>query len=231
MKPLGNSATREDESGNILLIILLAIVLLGALTIAMQGTSSSGGHIDRETLMLRVGETQRYAAELERAVMYIQQNGKSESEIRFAHPDANTDYGDLSADTDPTDQVFHKLGGAARYRSPPAGISDGSAWEFYGHTALPEVGSDAAELIAVLPNVTSEFCARINSDIGYAAQPTDTGTCINGGATERFDDGTQYESSPNTVVDANFSIKPSTEGCVQCTGDGSYHYFRVLLAR
>jgi len=219
----------EHESGNVLLIILLAIVLLGALSVALQGTSGSGAHIDRETLMMHSGEIKRYASELERAVLFVRQNGISESDIRFAHPDAHSDYGDLSADTDPTDQVFHKLGGAAKYRAPPSGINDGSAWEFYGHTALPEVGSNEAELIAVLPNVTSEFCTKINDDIGYAAQPTDTGTCINGGATERFDSGTQFESTPNTVISANFSVKPSTEGCVECSG--TYHYYRVLLAR
>lgn len=227
------ATSREKESGNILLLILLAVVLIGALTAALQSTSGSGNNnIDRETLILRAGEVKRYASELERAVLFIlQNNGKSEADIRFAHPDASTDYGDLSADADPADQVFHKLGGAARYRTPPDSVNDGSAWEFYGQTALPDVGSDEADLIAVLPDVTSEFCDRINAEIGYAAQPTDTGTCLNGGASARFDDATQFASSPNTVDDTSFSVKPSTEGCVLCSADGTRHYYRVLLTR
>lgn len=226
-----NSDYRAHEQGNILFLVLLAVVLIGALTAAIHGSSQTSGNIDKETLVIRVSETKRYASELERAVMFILQNGKSEADIRFAHPDANSDYGDLSADSDPTDQVFHKDGGAAKYRVPPDGINDGSAWEFYGQTALPLVGSDAADLIAVLPNVNSDFCAQVNAGIGYAAQPTDSATCLNGGATSRFDDGTQFASSPNTVTDATFSVQPSTEGCVQCSVDGKYHYFRVLLAR
>ena len=130
------------QSGNVLFIILIAVVLIGALSAAILSSGNSeNAQIDKETLALRQSEVQRYAAELQRAVGYIMQNGVSESDIRFAHPDANADYGDLSADADPSDQVFHKDGGGAGYQAPPSGVNDGSAWEFYGHTALPEVSS------------------------------------------------------------------------------------------
>ena len=86
----------------------------------------------------------------------IFQNDFSENDIRFSHPDAHTDYG-LITDT-PARQVFSREGGGASYRAAPSGINDGSAWEFYGGTHMPDVGSDRAELIAVLPNLTQEFC-------------------------------------------------------------------------
>ncbi len=220
------------QRGNVLVIVLLAIVLIGALTVAIQGSSNQNSHIDNETLILRISEVQRYVGELERGVGFIMQNGFSESDIRFAHPNANSDYGDLSADTDKSDQLFAREGGAAKYRLPPKNINDGSAWEFYGHTALPEVGSDEAELIAVLPNVTKAFCEKINSVIGYdTTQPSDSATCIKGSASDRFDDSTQFSSSPNTVTEATFSLKPSMQGCVQCTSDNSYNFFYVLMAR
>lgn len=224
---------RQHESGNVLIIILLAVALIGALTAAMQSTSQQSAHIDKETLILRVSEVQRYTSELERGITYIMQNGYSESDIRFAHPNAHSDYGDLSADSDKSDQVFDRIGGAAHYGEPPKNINDGSTWEFYGNTALPHVGSDAAELIVVLPNVTQDFCERANSIIGYdnTSQPTDSSACIHGGASQRFDNATQFDSSPNTVEDATFSIKPSMQGCVQCTSDNSYHFFHVLMAR
>ncbi len=222
----------SNQSGNVLVIILLAVVLIGALTAALQGTSQQSSHIDNETLILRISEVQRYASELERGVAFIIQNGFSESDIRFAHPDAHSDYGDLGADSDKSDQLFAREGGAAKYRSPPIDVNDGSAWEFYGNTALPEVGSDRAELIAVLPNVTQAFCEKVNSIIGYdSTQPTDSAICINSGAAQRFDDGTQFSASPNTVTSATFSLKPSMSGCLQCSSDNSYHFFHVLMAR
>lgn len=222
----------SSQRGNVLFIILLAIGLLGALTVAIQGTGqNNSANIDRETLLIRASEVVRYGAELERGVLYVLQNNYSEADLRFAHPNADSDYGDLDGDSDKTDQVFDREGGGARYRPAPAGINDGSTWEFYGHTALANVGSDEAELIAVLPNVTEAFCDAVNGSIGYDAQPQDTGTCINGGATARFDTGTQFFNSPNTTDEATFSVKPSMRGCVECTSDESMHFFHVLLAR
>lgn len=234
MPPDDYSLTKpQTESGNVLLIVLLAIVLLGVLTAAIQQTSQTAASIDNETLILRAAEVKRTAAEMERGVNFIMQGGLSETDIRFAHPDAHNDYGDLSADTDKTDQLFDRVGGGVTYPAPPENINDGSAWEFYGNTALPEVGTDAAELVTVLPNVTVEFCRKMNEGLGYdlATQPQDSGACIYGGSGARFDDATQFSGTPNTVTAASFSLKPSMQGCVECTSGGTYHYFYVLMAR
>ena len=240
---------RQGESGNLLFMILIAVVLIGALTAAIQYTGRpEGANIDKETLVIRASEVQRYASELERAVLFIvQQNGKSETDIRFAHPNAPADYGDLSADPDPTDQVFHRNGGAAKYRAPPDDINDGSAWEFYAGTHLPQIGGSKADLIAVLPNVTLEFCRKIN-DLNQQGgdQPEDTGaviaagnnpgSCLNIGALGRFDAARQFydaPSTPNTVDEGTFTTMPAPQGCVQCVdmAGAPYHFYHVLYAR
>lgn len=217
------------QRGNVLFIILIAIALVAALTLAIRGLNSSSGDIDKETLAIRASEVQRYMSELEQAVRQVLTNGYSENDIRFAHSGAHADYGNLFSDSDKGDQVFHARGGAASYRVPFRGINDSSSWEFYGHTALPGVGSDRADLVAVLPNVTAEFCNIVNQSVGYMSAPTDSGVCLKGSDSDRFDDGTQFSGSPNTVNSASFSIKPSVRGCITC-GD-SRHYFYVLLAR
>lgn len=241
---------RKGERGNLLFIILIAIALLGALTVAIQSTSRpDGNNIDREDLVIRTSEVQRYASELERAVMFIMQNGKSEIDIRFAHPKAHSDYGDLSADTDPSDQVFHREGGGATFRAAPDGINDGSAWEFYGGTTIPGVGSIRDDLVAVLPNVSQEFCARINDLNGQASLPIDNGSgnpggispggCVAIGPDGRFDAGQQFYSMITNVMDeatftqdANTSAaSPAPQACVQCARDSAYHFYHVLLAR
>jgi hypothetical protein len=229
--PFQHSTTIQKEDGNVLIIILLAVALIGALTAAIQGSQQKNSNIDKETLILNVTQVQNYATELENGVAYIMQNGVSESDFRFSHPDANSEYGDIMADTDKRDQMFHRDGGNAQYSPPPKAINDGSSWEFYGNTALPQVGSDAAELIAVLPNVTSDFCDTANEMIGLSARPEDGGTCINTGSSARFNDSTQFSSSPNTTTDSSFSIKPAARGCIECTADGSLHYYHVLMAR
>lgn len=222
--------TTQNEDGNILLIILLAIALIAALTAAMNGSTTQKAHIDDETLLLHATKIQRNASEFERGVHYIMQNGISENDIRFAHPNANDEYGDLENDTNQNDQLFSKDGGGAQYRFPPSNINNGEHWEFFGHTALPDVGSDEPELIAVLPNITQGLCEKINKMIGYDEQPKDSSTCIYE-QSERFDDGRQFSSSPNTLEEDSLTKTPATQGCVQCTSDKSYHYFHVLMAR
>ncbi len=250
-------AARHTERGNMLFIILIAIVLIGALSAAiMSSGGQEGANIDKENLVIKASEVQRYASELERAALFIHSNGYSEVDIRFAHQDAHADYGDLSADGDPTEQVFHRDGGGAAYRDPPDDINDGSAWEFYAGTHLPGVGSNRAELIAVLPHVTSQFCEKINALNNQTGTPADTGvnvaagadpgSCLNIGAIGRFDAGQQYYTTINTVDETTFEQDPEAgaayttlQACVVCSMDTNgangladeYHFYHVLVAR
>lgn len=221
---------RSRESGNVIFFILLAILLIGIVTAAVRSGALKTGNIDREQLIIRASEVRRHSDELTRAVRFILQSGISESDIRFAHPDASADYGTIS--TNPSQQVFHPKGGGAEYRAVPNGISYSSGWEFYGHTAMPDVGTARADLVAVIPNVTSDFCDKINEMNGYTSTPVDTGTCLSGDATKRFDDFTQYDdTTTNTTDEASFSVKPALQGCLQCAADSSYAFFQVLLVR
>ena len=225
----------HTQSGNVLFLIFIALVLLGLLTAAVMNSSDSeSATIDDELLSIRISEAQRYGAELERAVNYIIQNGVSESDIRFAHMNAPSAYGDLSADADKTDQVFHRDGGGAAYRDPPDRINDGTAWQFYGGTDLPSVGSDRADLIAVLPNVTQQFCEAVNDMNGQPATLDDTGTsnasglsagdCLYMGSSEgHFNDTYQFYTTPNTVDETTFAQDTNTsaartalQACVYC---------------
>ena len=255
-----SSHPRRGERGNVLFMILIAVALIGLLTAAISQTGRpDGANIDKETLILRASEVQRYASELERAVTFIMQNGVSESDIRFAHYNAHSDYGDLGADTDKTDQVFDREGGGANYRDPPEGVNDGSAWAFYGGTHIPGMGrSDRAELVAVLPHVTQDFCDKMNAlngqngtmddDGGSAATASDAGSCVNLGALGRFDDSTQFYTTINSMVetsgsfehDANTSAaRPAPQGCVTCAIDTNSangtaderHFYHVIMTR
>lgn len=233
---------RDNESGNIIFFILLGVVLIGLVTAAIRSGSDHGANIDREDILLKATQVREYASELERAVVFVLRNDFSELDIRFAHPDAHPDYGDLAADTTPENQVFHRNGGAANYRLPPPGIqfTSGGSWEFYGNSHLPEVGTTGrGDLIAVLPNVTQAFCDKINDINGHTVQPEDTSgtappdtSCIYAATTDRFDGGTQF-SDPSTNNDfSNFTVTPAMQGCVRCTaGTGTLHFYHVLHAR
>ncbi len=234
MRPALNRQGRTGESGSVIFFIIIAIVLIALVTVAIRNSGIESTTTDTETNILNITRVKQYASELERGVTLILSSGISEADIRFAHGDASADYGVVTAS--PNAQLFNPKGGGVEYKAGPEAINFGNKWEFYGHTALPGVGSDKADLVAVLPNVREDICTQINKMEGYdpAVMPTDSGgsdaTCMNGGTTLRFNETNGYPAVPNTVDDATFTAKPATEGCAYCTSSG-YYFFHVLHAR
>lgn len=226
----------KSESGNILIYILGAIFLIGALTLMVKGSSAPGAGIDEETAIIRLSEVQDYGRELETAISYIFQNGHSESDIRFAHPDADSAYGVI---TDiPTRQVFHRNGGGATYRDPPRAVQTiPTDWIFTGANHVWGVGStcpasNCSELTAILGNVKKEFCNIVNEKNNIKTStgdpPQDDGNVNN---TTLF---VGNFISDKTIRDTTSFLNGKQEGCFE--GDntppaGTYHYYRVLLPR
>lgn len=229
-------SNKTSERGSILVYILLGVVLLGVLTVALRNTGAGGSKdIDSEDMVLKAGQAQRYGSEITGAVNDLLANNISEADIRFAHDDAPTEYGNV--DTNPQNQIFGKQGAKATYRKPPEGVNDGSPWEFFGTSRIPEVGSDRAELIAVLPHVSEKFCKVMNAQLGFdrSTKPTDSGTgsspdCVMGTSSDRFT-GTFSDGAPNILEDVTFSRLPALQACVYCASGNSYNYYYVLLAR
>lgn len=224
---------RSAESGNVIFYILIAIVLIGVVTAAMRyGGGTESANIDQEQALIHATQIRSYANDLERAVIMIVQNGTSESDIRFAHPDAPSAYGSLS--DEPTRQVFARNGGGVEYKLPPRAVNRAVPWEFYATTTFPLVGSGArGDLAAVLPNVNEAVCRQLNRLAGLPsdATPLDTSTCIYSGATGRFN-GTYTDSSPNVIDSGSLGsfTTPVTQACLRCD-DGRYHFYHVLLGR
>lgn len=225
-----------SQSGNVLIYILGAIFLLGILVVMVKGSGSGGANIDEETLILRVQEIQEYGNELEAAVGFIMQNGHSEVDIRFAHPDADSGYGDIT-DT-PSRQVFSRNGGGATYREPPNGIQTTTTpWFFSGHNGADGVGTtcvgaECSDLVAMLNYVTKDFCVLLN----------EKNNIENAAGDPPQDQGFVHIATPFTAFVAGNRIQDQgtgylfgkLEGCFE--GDsgpaaGTYHYYRVLLAR
>ncbi len=226
----------KNEAGNILIYILGAIFLLGILVVVVKGSSTPGSNIDRESLLIRVAEVQAYGQELERAVAYIMRNGHSETDIRFAHPNADPAYGDIT-DT-PSRQVFAREGGGARYREPPSDIqTTPTDWIFNSQNNVGLIGTtmnvvnneETSDLIVLLSNVTKEFCIFINDKNNVenpSGDPPKDNLNIN---TQIFTGAYRFRSwlGPDNEYGED-------SACLEGGGsppEGTYHYYRVLLAR
>lgn len=222
---------RSGESGNVIFFILLGIILLGAVTAAVRSGGSGGNAIDREQASIQASDIRQAASDIEKAVALLLQNGISESDIRFAHPNADASYGSIT--DNPARQVFSNAGGGAAWRKLPTG-SGNAVFEFSGRNHLPAVGSSSrGDLIAILPNIENSVCARLNRMNGYAENavtPKDTGACLFNGNGSRFRDGSLYEdNTPETVDESTFAIKPAMEACIACGGVN--YFYHVLIAR
>lgn len=230
----GKDDSSKGESGNVFFYVLLALALIGLVTMALRSGGMSGANIDKEDLTIRASQLRQQAQEYERAVAYIMQNGRSEADVRFADPALPAAYGDVTVD--PGRQVFSADGGGAEYHEPPSGVNDGSGWEFFAHTRIPGAGSDRADLVAVLPNVTKAFCDKINEMAGQTAAPAETGGGCVFDTGKRFGDANLYDDTTTNVLDetaASFSAVPAMQACVDCdpAGAHAYHVYHVLMAR
>ncbi|MEM7618766.1 MAG: hypothetical protein AAF244_05250 [Pseudomonadota bacterium] len=154
------------QRGNVLWLIMVAIVLLGAVTMVL---TRSGTTVDQsgdvEQQRIRAGKILRYAKSLESGIQNMRLRGISESEISFENPDTATDYKNADCD-DAADRnfpdclLFDVQGQGLLYTDPYAGVNDGSEWIFtgannVGSTADP-IGTTAArtgnDLVMLLPS-------------------------------------------------------------------------------
>lgn len=215
-------------------MILIAVALLAALSYAMSGSMRGGSNIADDQLKIKIDRLLTQASDIKTGVNTVYTQGISESDLSFAHPDL-TGYGTIGSND--AAEVFNESGGGVTLPTPPAGLNDGSQWEFYGHSRAPRVGVDGvADLIMVLGNVTDAACRAVNESLGYAATatpPADNDSdsrCIYTGATTRYN-GSFDSVSPN-IMDGgtpDITVLPAPYGCVSCNGGN--HFYYTLLAR
>lgn len=228
------------ESGNVLWFLLLAIALLGILTMVL---SRSGSKVDQsgdvEQARIKAGQIMRYGKSIEAAIENMILNGISENDISFENSTTATDY--INANCTIQDCLLFNVEGAGlSYTAPPSGTNDGSEWIFtaannVGTTADP-IGNTASitgnDLIMLLPNASTSMCEIINRDMGVGSGgsiPADA----TGITTAEF-----TGAYPNTlnIIDGDptpFELDGKTAGCVTDTAadpDITYFYY-VLLAR
>ena len=242
------------QNGNVLFIILLAVVLFGALTYAVtKGNSNSSDSGSYERAKIHASEILRYATNMRQAVDRMRNQGISENDIRFAHPDLDAAYGTFG--TNPEAEVFHPKGGAMTYRKPKeAGYDKNYSTEFYyadwfftarnyfsfvGYPSEAICPDDSCKDLAMLTYfLTKDVCMAINEQLGLSSYGTDpplaTGTISRSNAfTGDFSaGGVGIRVAPKNSSDADLLGLEAL--CLE--GDttppsGTYHFYQVLIAR
>lgn len=236
----------QSQRGNALWFILIAIVLLGGLTIMLSRSGSSTqqtGNVEQNRI--KASQLMRYAKGIENAIEQMKLQGISENEISFENPTSTADYTNPICDdaTDPhfpACRVFGTGGAGLTYQEfPIAGDIDGltDSTAFPGAVVVTGIGYDADGTAAgdvdllLVAAVSEDLCNQINRDLGGTVDAADM--------TAAIDDWDQ--PFQGTFAAANFIIggsnadeAPGLEGrAAGCIIDdaGGFIFYQVLLAR
>lgn len=223
---------RTGESGNVLFLILIAVVLFAALSYAVTQSSRSGaGSAANETNSLNAAQITQYPASVRTATIRMMVNGTDVTELEFNPP---ATFGSL---TSTAVGVFHPSGGGATYVSAPADVMANNlpgTWYFNANFDIVEVGTTGVngnDLIAFLPGIKSAVCTRINEELGITGDVTDDFT--DASYTANMDNAYTFPTTDQEDIgDAQATgLAKQPFGCMIDSSNSSNIYFHVLSER
>jgi hypothetical protein len=202
----------KSEKGNALIFILIAIALLGLLTVTLSrsgdSTNDSG---DYEQNQIAASEILSYAKSIENAVQMLLARGCSENDISFEN-NVVAGYTNPNAPTDNSCHVFDVAGAGMTYQSTPI---------FTGAYQITDVGTTRAELLLLLEDQNSLICAQV---IALSGTPS---------IDENYNTPAQFVGiydNTNAIGDPG-ETEGVEAGCFTNTNDNSSIMYLVLHAR
>lgn len=238
--------TRHSERGNVLFLILIAVVLFAALSYAVtQSSRTGGGDAGRETNLISSAEITQYPAAVKTAIVRMVINGVTYEGLRFDSPSTFSALAGIEEQG-----VFHPTGGAAAYVTASKDIMVGGAtgtWYFNPYYEVEDIGTadaadgDGNEFIAFLPGIKEAICKRVNEELGLGTTvPTATAIDNNTSGIKRNWDAADATSTIPTETaivgsGATFATALSGQvaGCFLAGSGGTtdYVYYQVLVER
>ena len=164
------------QSGNALFLILIAVALFAALSYAVTQSGRGGGSIDREQRQLNVSVFLNYIAEIERGVQRLSLLGSGASNIEFYTAPIDTTIFNVPCSSGP-DCIFASEGGGVNWGGRVSDFNipvtdvppyDTDQFLFTTNGSVQGVGTSAPEIMLLIFDVDTEYCADINRGLGLA---------------------------------------------------------------
>ncbi len=250
---------RRSEKGNILFLILLAVVLFAALSYAVTQSLRGGGqNASNEKNLVKSATITQYPVGVRAAILRMIVGGTDVVTLNFDPPSlfSDSDWNDTaSAGTAATikslsSNVFHPNGGGAVFALIPSDAlatpSSTARWFFNMEFEVPSIGTSVTtslngnDLIAYAPGLDQNLCTKINSELGVSSVPTiQTTRTVAVQQTVLNDAGTVTAYTANTTGTNHITDNDSspTSGVTNnkpylCVLNGtSYTYYHVLVER
>lgn len=219
------SVRNDNENGNVIVIILIAIILFGAITFVFtQNNRGAASMMSSAQADAYATEIIAYGNEVKQTVKRLLLRGCQDTEISFEN---NTESGYTNG-TDTNCQIFHINGGGRQWENPPTGSNDGSPYIFMGNTRIDDIGNTtASELALFLPNVTTQVCAAINDRLELSIAPNPA----NGLGSQTNVKFTGAYASTNVLGTTTTAHTGKSSFCYIESGTGDLFYVHTLLPR
>lgn len=229
---------KNSENGNVLFYILIAVVLLAALSFAvMQSGRGNISAVTEEKARMLATEIIEYSNTVANATAQLRLRRVRDTDLCYDNVGWGVaNYPNPSCSDDAT-KIFGLKGGGVTWMNAPALAMDSAMtpdnlWHIYGNNAVQEVGTTCAgdacaDLILVADELRLEICMQINNllkvDNPFDAPPIDTQI-----GTTRFIGAYTYT---RTLGDESTALRGKTGGCFLNTSNSKYTFFKVLVAR
>lgn len=244
MKKRTENKSRQNEAGNVLFLILIAVALFAALSYAVtQSTRSGGGGADGETTLVNSAQLTQYPASVRTSIVRMVIGGADVNTLEFNPP---ADFGNCTTGAPGVFPrcVFHPTGGGATYAKAPGDLmAQGTpgTWIFNAENEInligTTVGGDApdattADIIAFLPGVSDGLCSRVNEELGISGSVIETGINFTS-ASNMISTGSGTSilatASNGTIGDDVTALDAQPFGCFTQGTDNVYYH--VLIER
>lgn len=222
----------QNNKGNVLFLILIAVVLFAALSYAVTQSSRGTGKIN-ELGLIDSATVFSSNASIETAINRLKILGCSDTELSFWHDsngdgteDGSDSYYNASAPSSKKCHIYDASGGGVTYQTPSSIYGAPQSGASMGYRITGSLGysntlSADPDLSIQTNNVNEDFCRQVNVANGYGNTLTPTGTggaCYAGAFTGTY---TNAPCSDNQVSGNEF-----------CTTQyGDYVYYKLLISR
>ncbi len=235
---------RQNEKGNILFLILLAVVLFAALSYAVtQSMRGGGGNAGSETNLVNSAVLSQYPVGLRAAILRMIVDGTDVTTLNFDPPSV---FSTMTAGEQAL-AVFHPDGGGASFGYIPTDAlltpSSTARWVFTRNFGIEDIGATATgsgdvgkDIIAIAPGVSAAICAKINNELGVDSIPEVSTTLpLTVGATtmQQVEEFTYSQTSTVAeIADTGSVIDGQPFLCIDySTTTDVYAYYHVLVER
>ena len=228
---------KNQESGNVLFLILIAVALFAALSYAVTSSTRSQGDSGKEGTLITSAAITQYPSSVIIDLRRMIFSGVSADEVRFNKP---ADFDKLDS---PELGVFHPSGGSATYVPAAADAMQNDKageWTFNAEMEVPDISTTnegSNDIIAYLVGIKKSVCSKINLEYGLGA----TVPVLNGDRSSLYtknmvDDGVNDYVMPTGDVpdidDGSGAFNGQPFGCFQNGGgDPTYVYYHVVVER